>query len=150
MAGDGWRSCPKRESVMSPLQQASDRNRLLAALTPDAFWLLQPHLEAVPLGLRQWVIETQQPIQHVYFPEDSIISILANTSEGRIEVGLIGPEGMAGLPVVLWVDHSPYRYMVQADGGALRLPPPDLPTTPPPNPSPPARFLRHAPAPMGS
>src|SRR4051794_31544745 len=109
MAGDGWRFCPKRESVMSPLQQASVRNRLLAALTPDEFWLLQPHLEPVPLGLRQWVIETQQPIQHVYFPEDSIISLLADTSQGRIEVGLIGPEGMAGRAGGAWDRAQPAR-----------------------------------------
>ena len=111
---------------MAPLQQASVRNRLLAALTPEDFWLLQPHLEPVPLGLRQWVIETQQPIQHVYFPEHGIVSVLADTSQGRIEVGLIGPEGMAGVPVVLGIDHSPHGYMVQADGEALRLPARDV------------------------
>ena len=129
---------------MSPLQQASVRNRLLAALTPDAFWLLQPHLEPVSLGLRQWVIETQQPIQHVYFPEDSIISILANTSEGRIEVGLIGPEGMAGLPVVLGIDHSPHGYMVQSEGEALRIPAQDLRTAMRHSPSLHSAFLRYA------
>ena len=42
---------------MAHPQQASVRNRLLAALTPDEFWLLQPHLEPVSLGLRQWAIE---------------------------------------------------------------------------------------------
>src|SRR3954449_10237767 len=89
-----------RERAMSPLQQTSVRNRLLAALNPDEFWLLQPHLEPVPLGLRQWVIETQQPIQHVYFPKHGIISLLADTAEGRIEIGIVGPEGMAGVPVV--------------------------------------------------
>src|SRR3954466_12371993 len=131
------------ESAMAPLQQASVRNRLLAALTPDAFWLLQPHLEPVPLGLRQWVIETQQPIQHVYFPEHGIVSVLADTSQGRIEVGLIGPEGMAGLPVVLGIDHSPYGYMVQADGEALRIPAQDLRTAMRHSPSLHSAFLRY-------
>src|SRR3954466_10258325 len=132
------------ESAMAHPQQASVRNRLLAALTPDAFWLLQPHLEPVPLGLRQWVIETQQPIQHVTFPEHGIISVLADTSQGRIEVGLIGPEGMAGLPVVLGIDHSPYGYMVQAEGEALRIPAQDLRTATRPSPSLHAGFLRYA------
>src|SRR4051794_25320180 len=107
---------------MAHPQQASVRNRLLAALTLDTFWLLQPHLEPVPLELRQWVIETQQPIQHVYFPEDSIVSILADTAEGRIEVGMVGPEGLAGVPVVLGIERSPHDYMVQAEGEALRIP----------------------------
>jgi hypothetical protein len=48
---------------MSPLQQASVRNRLLSALTPEDFWLLQPHLEPVSLGLRQWVIESAPQAQ---------------------------------------------------------------------------------------
>src|SRR3954469_25562380 len=100
-----------RERAMAHPQQASVRNRLLAALTPDAFWLLQPHLEPVSLGLRQWVIETQQPIQHVTFPEHGIVSVLADTSQGRIEVGLIGPEGMAGLPGVFWDERRPHGAM---------------------------------------
>src|SRR4051812_50080360 len=123
MAGRGGCSCPKAERAMAHPQQASVRNRLLAALTPDAFWLLQPHLEPVSLGLRQWVIETQQPIQHVYFPEHGIISILADTSQGRIEVGLLGPEGMAGLPGVLLVEGSPNGHKGQAAGEGLGIPP---------------------------
>src|SRR5215207_26186 len=115
-----------RERAMAHLQQASVRNRLLSALNPDDFGLLQPHLEPMPLDLRQWLIEAGEPIQQVYFPEQGIVSILADTSEGRIEVGLIGPEGMAGLPVVLGVDHSPHGYMVQAAGEALRIPAPAL------------------------
>src|SRR3954449_11019817 len=133
-----------RERAMSPLQQASVRNRLLAALTPDAFWLLQPHLEPVPLELRQWVIATQQPIQHVYFPKHGIISLLADTSEGRIEVGMVGPEGMAGVPVVLGIERSPHGYMVQADGEALRIPSQDLRTALRQSPSLHSAFLRYA------
>src|SRR4051794_27270842 len=120
MAGDGWRSCPKRERAMPPLQQASVRNRLLSALTLDDFDLLQPHLEAGPLNLRQWVIAAGAPIQHVTFPEHGIVSILADTAEGRI--GILGPEGMAGLPVILEIERSPHGYMVQAEGEALRIP----------------------------
>src|SRR5215213_11267328 len=87
---------PMRERAMAHLQQAAVRNRLLSALNPDDFGLLQPYLEPVALELRQWVIEAGKPIQSVCFPEHGIVSILADTSQGRIEVGLIGPEGMAG------------------------------------------------------
>src|SRR3954447_5922605 len=97
---------PMRERAMARLQQASVRNRLLSALNPDDFGLLRPDLEPVALDLRQWLIEAGEPIQHVTFPEQGIVSILADTSEGRIEVGLIGPEGMAGLPVVLGPQRS--------------------------------------------
>src|SRR3954471_21988603 len=119
---------PMWERAMTQLQQTSVHNRLLSGLTPEDFGLLQPHLEPVPLEMRQWVIRAGEPIQHLYFPEHGIVSILADTSQGRIEVGLIGPEGMAGLPVVLGIDHSPYGYMVQAAGKALRITTPELRT----------------------
>src|SRR3954451_4347141 len=133
-----------RERAMAHLQHASVRNRLLATLTPDDFDLLQPHLEAVPLEMRHWLIEAGEPIQHVYFPERAIVSILADTTEGRIEVGMIGPEGMAGLPVVLGIERSPHSYLVQAAGEALRIPAQDLRTALRQSSSLQAGFLRYA------
>jgi len=129
---------------MAHPQQASVRNRLLSALTPEDFDFLQPHLEAVPLNLRQWVIAAGAPIQHVTFPEHGIVSILADTAEGRIEIGIIGPEGMAGLPVVLEIECSPHGYMVQAEGEALRIPAQNLRTAMRHSPSLHAGFLRYA------
>src|SRR5215213_9683753 len=135
---------PMRERAMTQLQQASVRNYLLSGISPEDFDLLQPHLEPGPLDLRRWVIEAGEPIQHVTFPEHGIISLLADTSEGRIEVGLIGPEGMAGVPMVLGIDHSPYGYMVQAEGEALRIPAQDLRTALRHSPSLHSAFLRYA------
>jgi CRP-like cAMP-binding protein len=129
---------------MTQLQQTSVHNRLLSGLAPQDFGLVQPHLESVPIDLRQWVIEAGQPIQHLYFPEHGIISILADTSEGRIEVGLIGPEGVAGLPVVLGIDQSPHGYMVQAAGEALRIPTQAVRTALRRSPALQAGFLRYA------
>src|SRR5690349_12269281 len=106
---------------MAPPQQTSVRNRLLSALPPDDFGLLQPHLEPTPLEPRQWVIVTQQPISHIYFPEQSIVSVLADTAQGRIEVGMIGLEGMADLPVVHGIERSPHGCLVQAAGQALKI-----------------------------
>src|SRR3954447_25111791 len=133
-----------RERAMAHLQQASVRNRLLATLTPDDFDLLQPDLEPVSLDFRHWLIEAGEPIQQVYFPEHGIVSILADTTEGRIEVGMIGPEGMAGLPVVLGIERSPHSYLVQAEGEALRITAPDLRTAIRQSLSLHARFLRYA------
>ena len=128
---------------MTHPQQPSVRNRLLATLPVDDFDLLQPDLEPVPLELRQWLIEVGEPIQHVTFPEHGIVSVLADTSQGRIEVGLIGPEGMAGVPVVLGIERSPHGYMVQADGEALRIPAQDLRTAMRHSPPLHAGFLRY-------
>src|SRR5215207_5826972 len=132
------------ERAMAHLQQAAVRNRLLATLTPDDFDLLQPDLEPVPLDLRHWLIEAGEPIQHVTFPEQGIVSILADTTEGRIEVGMIGPEGMAGLPVVLGIERSPHSYLVQAEGEALRIPAQNLRTAMRHSPSLHAGLLRYA------
>src|SRR4051812_44534079 len=134
---------------MARLRQISTRNRLLFALNRDDFDLLQPDLEPVALALRQWLIEAGEPIQQVYFPEHGIVSILADTSQGRIEVGLIGPEGMAGLPGVVWVCPSPPGYMGPAPRKALSPPAPDPPKTPPDRPPPPHAVPRHPPAPPG-
>src|SRR5215213_5482214 len=132
------------ERAMTQLQQTSVHNRLLSGLTPEDFGLLQPHLETVPLEMRQWVIKAKQPIQHVTFPEHGIISILADTSQGRIEVGLLGPDGMAGVPVVLGIERSPHGYMVQAEGEALRITAQDLRTALQQSPALQAGLLRYA------
>jgi CRP-like cAMP-binding protein len=129
---------------MAHPQQASVRNRLLSALPPDDFGLLQPHLEPTSLEPRQWIIETKRPIRRVYFPEQSIVSILADTSQGRIEVGMIGPEGMAGLPVVHGIDRSPHGCLVQAAGQALKITAQNLRTAVRHSPALHARLLRYA------
>src|SRR5215207_7465110 len=144
MLGRAGALAPTRERAMTHLQQISACNRLLATLPPADFDLLQPDLEPVALDLRQWLIEAGEPIQQVYFPEHGIVSILADTSQGRIEVGLIGPEGMAGLPVVLGIERSPHGYMVQAAGEALRISAQDLRTALRHSPSLHAGFLRYA------
>ena len=102
------------------------RNRLLLALAPDDFAFLEPKLERVPLTLGAMVIEAHQPIKHVYFPESGIVSTVANTDEGKIEVGIIGREGMVGVPVILGVDSTPHAFMVQGVGEALRISAEDL------------------------
>jgi len=107
---------------MSPIQQRFVRNRLLSALAPDDFASLQPQLEPVSLKMREIIIEPNQPIEHVYFIERGITSVLAEASGGRIEVGMIGSEGLAGLSALLGVAMSPHAFMVQAEGEVLRLP----------------------------
>ncbi|GJE62184.1 Crp/Fnr family transcriptional regulator [Methylobacterium trifolii] len=107
---------------MPPLEHASVRNRLLATLSPDDFDRLQPGLMAIVLDMREMLISAQRAIEHVYFVETGVVSIIADQSDGRIEIGLIGPEGVVGTPILLGADRSPHSAMVQAEGTALRLP----------------------------
>ena len=97
------------------------RNRLLAALAPDDFDLLSPNLERVRLLIGEVLIEAHQPIAHVVFPESGLVSTVADTDEGRIEVGLIGREGMSGVPVLLGTNQTPHVYLIQGVGEGLRI-----------------------------
>ncbi|CAN7704649.1 Crp/Fnr family transcriptional regulator [Mesorhizobium amorphae] len=100
---------------------ANLRNRLLASMSPDDFALVQPHLETVTFGLREHLFRAEQTITHVTFPERGIASIVADTAEGRFEVGMVGSEGLVGVPIVLGVDRTPHTCMVQAAGEAFRI-----------------------------
>lgn len=106
---------------MSQLQQSSVRNRLLGRLKPEDFERLAPHLEAVLLTMRQFLVVPDQPIGHAVFFEEGLASLIADTREGRVEIGLVGPEGMVGVPLLLGTERTPHVAMVQADGTALRI-----------------------------
>ncbi|HEY0322752.1 MAG TPA: Crp/Fnr family transcriptional regulator [Pyrinomonadaceae bacterium] len=65
---------------------------------------------------------TQDTIEHVYFPTKAMISLVSQLSDGSsVEVGVVGFEGMAGLPFILGVDKSPHECMVQIQDGATRV-----------------------------
>jgi CRP-like cAMP-binding protein len=107
---------------MPDLTQSSVHNRLLAKLCPEAFALLQPYLEPVTLNRGDVLITPHQPIEHVYFLEAGITSIIANTAGGRrIEIGLTGRDGLAGTPVLLGVDSTPHETFMQIAGSGLRI-----------------------------
>ena len=98
------------------------RNRLLAALPPDDLARLWPRLEAVELPFRKVLHAPGEPIEAVYFPETGWSSMLAYLESGdAAEVGLIGYEGMIGLPVLLGADHAEIEAIVQGPGTALRM-----------------------------
>jgi CRP-like cAMP-binding protein len=101
---------------------AAPRNRLLAALPPEVLGRLWPRLEPVELPLRQVLHAPGTPIGTVYFPETGWISMVATLEDGDgAEVGLVGREGVVGLPVVLGGDSDDLEAMVQAPGRALSL-----------------------------
>jgi CRP-like cAMP-binding protein len=105
------------------------RNRLLAALANEDYTALVPSLEAVPLDPGATLIEAHGTIEHVYFPESGITSVIADTHVARIEIGMIGREGLVGLPAVLGTDRTPFGYVVQAPGKAQRIATPALRAT---------------------
>lgn len=98
-------------------------NRLLSALPNDDFALLEPSLEEVVLETRQLIERPQQTIERVHFVTRGQISVIATSphSDHRVEVAMIGPEGMTGLPVVLGTDRATNEAMVQSAGTSLAL-----------------------------
>lgn len=107
---------------MAPLQQFSVRNRLLKVLAANDFALLQPHLEAFDLPLQQELITPNAPVKHLYFIECGVGSITADGADGRVEVGIVGCEGLVGaVPVLLCSDRTPHHHFMQIAGDALRI-----------------------------
>src|SRR5690349_23974109 len=90
-------------------------NRILRALNPADAALLQPLLEPVKLRFRQRLQVSNRRIAEVYFLESGLASVVAvgNGERRQAEVGMIGHEGMTGLPIVLGTDRGPCDVFIQ-------------------------------------
>ena len=111
---------------MPPLNSSSNGdsnvNRLLATLPKNEYKRLLPKLKTVSLVLGDALYEPGDVIKYVYFPNDSIISLISELSETSwLEVGMVGNEGMAGLAVFMGVNSSSTRAVVQGAGTAMRM-----------------------------
>ena len=105
-----------------PSAASAPRNRLLAALPAEDLQRLRPRLEPVELPLGHVIQAPGEPITAVYFPESGWVSLLALLVDGNsAEVGIVGFDGMVGLPLLLGDDRSPTEAMIQAPGTLLRL-----------------------------
>ena len=92
------------------------QNTVLARLSKTDFALLALHLEPVELPVRKVLERRGKPIKAVYFPESGFASVVADGGKQPIEVGIIGREGMTGLPVVLGNDRNSHEVFMQAAG----------------------------------
>jgi CRP-like cAMP-binding protein len=109
-------------ATMQDSERPESQNRLLAALPPEVSARLLPHLETVALGLKDIVYAANEPIEHVYFPINGMISMVSLMEDGQaVEVGTIGNEGMVGLPVFLGAESTPGQAFSQVPGEALRM-----------------------------
>ena len=96
-------------------------NVLLDALAPAERECVGPRLEAVSLELGASIYEANVPISHVYFPTQGVISMVSVSDQGTVEVGTVGREGMAGIPVLLQAEAMATRAFVQVKGASLRM-----------------------------
>ena len=99
-----------------------DGNRLLMALSEEDRTLLHASLVLVTLKRGDVMILPYEPIEHVYFPIDSLGSIVAITRDDRrIEVGIFGREGMSSTSLLLGTNVTPHETFIQVEGSALRI-----------------------------
>jgi CRP-like cAMP-binding protein len=105
-----------------PANQASIANSLLASLPHAEVQRLLARLEPVTLKFGEVLHEAGVPIRYVYFPIDCVVSLLtAVEGHQALEVGLVGHEGMVGIPLALGIDVSFRRALVQGTGTAMRM-----------------------------
>src|SRR3979409_1248447 len=105
-----------------PSERTVYRNQLLVAFSIGDMALVEPRFERVLLRSRDTLEAPDLPIQHVYFIESGIASIVAKMLRGRdIEVGVIGKEGVTGSAIAQGDGRSPHHTFVQLEGTAIRI-----------------------------
>jgi CRP-like cAMP-binding protein len=125
--GDLWQRALEA-SVLSPdregpgVTESVTKNQLLAALPPAVLSRLLPRMHHVTLTVRNSIMVPDADIEAVYFVESGWVSLVMLLEDGaQAEVGIVGREGMVGLPLITGVDTSFVDAYAQADGTALSM-----------------------------
>ncbi|MEH2080201.1 MAG: Crp/Fnr family transcriptional regulator [Nostoc sp.] len=97
-------------------------NKLLAALPANDYQRLFPHLKLVSLEVHQTLYQAGEPIAQIYFPHNSMVSIVTTMEDGSTaEVGIVSNEGMAGIPAILGNNITTTTSFVQISGAAMQM-----------------------------
>ena len=98
-------------------------NNSLFVKMPDAEWeRIRPHLHLVELGTGQILYGRDDVLEHVFFPQRGCVSLVVEFSDGfQAEAGLVGSEGMVGVPVIYGIKTDIVAAVVQAPSEALRI-----------------------------
>ncbi len=96
------------------------KNRILAALPKSEIDRLAPHLSPVDLKLRAQLLDGKA--DHAYFLEEGLASVVLTLASGAtVEVGVIGIDGVVGLPVLLGAEHMPGETYIQVPASGFRI-----------------------------
>jgi CRP-like cAMP-binding protein len=111
-----------RELAGQVTRRAAIDNCLLAAVPRKEYLRLLDVLEPVTFAFGEVLYEPGDAIRHVYFPGVCLVSLLTLVDDHlALEVGMVGREGMVGIPLALGVSVSPVRALVQGSGVAMRM-----------------------------
>lgn len=106
------------------------RNVILLSIPDVEYNSLRPRLEFVELNRHENLEQPGGKIDFGYFLNEGMASVVVATSDGRsVEVGIIGKEGFVGALLVVGLNRSPYRVVVQVPGDGLRVKAEDLERT---------------------
>jgi CRP-like cAMP-binding protein len=106
------------------LQGSDDRirNHILADLPREEYKRTLPYLKRVSLSLGESLYEPGKQLKHIYFPTTCIVSLLYTMENGAsAEIGVVGNEGVVGVPLFMGGDTTPYPAVVQSAGDAFRM-----------------------------
>lgn len=113
---------PRRAEPFIVTPPIRSGNRLLAALPSTEYREIVAAFEPVILAAGTVLCEAGDRMKHIYFPAGAYIALISSISERyRLEVGLVGSEGMLGASLMLGVNTTPVRAIVQGSGGAWRM-----------------------------
>jgi CRP-like cAMP-binding protein len=105
-----------------PTSHSPKQNHLLAALPAPEFERLSARLELVPMRLGEALYESGGRLRHVYFPTNSIVSLLYVMEDGAsAEIAVVGNEGILGIALFMGGETTPSRAVVQSAGYGYRL-----------------------------
>jgi CRP-like cAMP-binding protein len=106
------------------------RNKILLAMTDAEFHVIRPYLEYVALPSHLRVHEPHQKFRFIYFPNEGLMSLVVAMANGKtVEAGIVGREGVAGLPAVAGLSRGPLREVMQIGGNGFRVKVRDLKKT---------------------
>ncbi|MBS1208139.1 MAG: Crp/Fnr family transcriptional regulator [Proteobacteria bacterium] len=105
-----------------PENHSPHQNHLLAALPPEEYARILPMMELVTMPLEDVLYESGVQMRHVYFPTDTIVSLLYVMEDGSsAEIAVVGNEGVVGISLFMGGDTTPSRAVVQSAGHAYRV-----------------------------
>jgi CRP-like cAMP-binding protein len=97
-------------------------NVILLSLPDEEYNLLRPHLEPAELPQYDILHEPGEKIDYAYFLNDGMTSVVALSMDGRsVEVGIVGKEGMVGMPLTVGLLRGTFRAIMQMPGSGLRI-----------------------------
>ena len=112
---------------MKPDVQRKSTNHLLNCLEPDAFERVSRKLTRVSLRPKEVVYQPDQPIEHILFPENTVLCLLTVMANGdTIESATVGREGASWISASVGAPSMPCETIVVIEGTALRLAVADL------------------------